>query len=86
MSVDLPRDIWKDPGVKERLKEGRQAFDIQCLRCPECNNLGYYNQGSSFSCRFCDLTFRVDVDMIDDMVSLADTVTETTDGYDNHTP
>jgi hypothetical protein len=83
---ELPRDIWKDPYVKEALKSGRQTFDVQCLRCPECNDLGYYNEGSSFSCRFCDRTFRVDEEMIaDSMVSLADTVTEATDGYHNQT-
>jgi hypothetical protein len=92
---ELPRDIWKDPCVKEALKAGRQAWDIACLRCPECDQLGYYNEGQSFSCRFCDLTFLVvGVDGVparkgcvsaDDIIRLDDTVTETTDGYHNET-
>lgn len=94
---ELPRDIWKDPAVKEALKDGRSASDIACLRCPECSQLGYYNEGSSFSCRFCDLTFIVTSEedgethsgvrtvSVDDIVRLDDTVTETTDGYHNQT-
>lgn len=93
---DLPNDIWKDPCVKEALKAGRPAHDIDCLRCPKCNRLGYYNDGSHFSCRFCDLTWYVLSDgekpprgsrfmRADDLVTLADTVTETTSGYHNQT-
>ena len=93
---ELPRDIWKDPYVKERLKEGRPAWDIAVLRCPECNQFGYYNEGSTFSCRFCDLTFyvvsegedrEVGVRTVssDEVIRLDDTVTETTDGYHNMT-
>lgn len=79
---ELPRDIWKDPAVRQALKE-RPAWDIAVLRCPDCNQLGYYNEGSSFSCRFCDRLFYVGED--DESIRLDDTVTETTDGYDNHT-
>ena len=95
---ELPNDIWKDPAVKERLKEGRSADDIMVLRCPTCDRLGYYNQGSSFTCRFCDVQFyccsedgpapegraylRLDES---DCITLADTVTEPTDGYHNET-
>ena len=87
-------DIWKDPQVKEALKDGRSADDIAILRCPECNRTGYYNQGSYFTCRFCDKTFYVLTEgeeydgptvQGDEMISLADTVTETTEGYDNRT-
>lgn len=93
--AELPRDIWKDPGVKEALAS-RAAWDIAVLRCPECHQIGYYNEGSTFSCRFCDLTFYVigaddrnregiRTVCIDDVIQLDDTVTETTDGYHNHT-
>lgn len=91
-------DIWRDPAVQEALKAGRSADDIMVLRCPDCDRLGYYNQGSSFTCRFCDIWFyccsedesppegrayiRLDES---DLSSLADTVTETTDGYHNET-
>jgi len=81
---ELPRDIWKDPAVREALKE-RPAFDIACLRCPKCHELGYYNEGSSFTCRFCDETIRVDEELAQEFVLLADTVTDTTDGYNNET-
>lgn len=95
---DLPRDIWKDPNVQAALKEGRHADDIMVLRCPECAQYGYYNQGSSFYCRFCDAAFyccsenesapegraylRLDES---DCITLADTVTEPGDGYHNET-
>lgn len=93
---ELPRDIWKDPAVKEALREGRSANDIVVLRCPDCNQYGYYNEGSGFSCRFCDLTFLVMTEgeippqgyrtvMSEDAVRLDDTLTECTEGYDNRT-
>lgn len=80
-------DIWKDPMVQEALKDGRSADDIMVIRCPECHRLGYYNEGSHFSCRFgcgtwfCDEAFLEE----NEPVTLADTVTETTDGYHNQT-
>lgn len=81
--AELPRDIWKDPSVKEALKEGRLACDICVLRCRVCDELGYYNEGTSFSCRFCDTTFLIGED--DDVIRLDDTVTECGDGYHNRT-
>lgn len=83
---ELPRDIWKDPAVKEALKSGRPANDIAVVRCPECDQYGYYNEGSTFSCRFCDKTFSMMSEEAGDyVVRLDDTLTETTDGYDNRT-
>lgn len=78
-------DIWKDPMVKEALKDGRNADDIWVIRCPTCNRYGYYNQGSHFSCRFCKESWRIDVETFEEPVTLADTVTKVTDGYDNQT-
>jgi hypothetical protein len=89
-------DIWKDPQVKEALKNGRDATDIAVLPCPKCNRYGYYNHGSHFSCRFCKITWYVLSEAeihhksrhtmtADDLCTLADTVTETTVGYDNET-
>lgn len=49
----MSKDIWKDPMVKAALKEGRPPEDIAVLECPKCGGLGYYNQGSHFTCRFC---------------------------------
>ncbi len=87
---ELPRDIWKDPSVKEALKEGRPANDIAVLRCPECDELGYYNEGSTFSCRFCDLCFPVVTEgeeqrgiSADEVIRMDDTLTEVTEGYHN---
>lgn len=83
-------DIWKDPMVKEALTE-RAADDIMVMPCPECGKWSYYNQGSHFSCRFCDMTFYVLADFeskedIDgpcvwahDAITLADTL-EVEDG------
>jgi len=88
-------DIWKDPMVKEALREGRPAHDIAVARCPECHRWGYYNEGSHFTCRFCERSWYVCSDdqvprrgldmQLDGHTTLADTVTETTDGYDNQT-
>lgn len=86
-----PHDIWKDPNVMAALKEGRAASDIAVLPCPECNEYGYYNDGSHFSCRFCNRTWLVVTEddeppegtpfmSTDNVISLADTVTDTTDG------
>lgn len=50
-------DIWKDPRVKDALKEGRTPDDIAVLGCPKCGRLGYYNQGSHFSCLSCKRTW-----------------------------
>ena len=80
---ELPRDIWKDPYVREALKDGRAASDIAVMSCPTCGQYGYYNEGSSFSCRFCDLTFYVTEES--DVIRLDDTVTETNEGYNNET-
>ena len=89
-------DIWKDPQVQEALKDGRSADDIAVLACPECGCWGYYNEGSHFSCRFCDKSWHcltedepphegIPCMYVDSHTSLADTVTETTDGYHNET-
>lgn len=95
MSKNLPNDIWRDVNVKARLKEGIPAEDIGVLSCPKCGRWGYYNQGSSFWCRFCDQSFYCCSEdeeppdrpyvMLDGFTSLADTVTDPTDGYYNET-
>lgn len=95
---DLPNDIWQQLEVKQALKEGRPADDIAVLSCPDCGRWGYYNQGSGFSCRFCNKSWlclaegewqpdgvaciRLEEE---GFTTLADTVTETTDGYHNET-
>lgn len=95
---ELPNDIWKDPGVKGALRSGRTPDDIMVLNCPACGRFGYYNQGSTFWCRFCEQGWvccsegeepPVDrqylfLDM-DPPVTLADTLTDTTEGYHNET-
>lgn len=78
-------DIWKDAMVMEALKDGRRVDDIRVLDCPKCSRWGYWNEGSHFSCRFCKRTWYVTSEMADDSITLADTVTVTTDGYDNET-
>lgn len=89
-------DIWKDPNVKAALKDGRPAEDIAVLSCPKCGRWGYYNQGSHFYCRHCKQgwyccsgeeeppPFRQYL-YLEGSTSLADTVTVTTEGYDNET-
>lgn len=89
-------DIWKQPEVQQALKDGRGADDIAVLRCPKCDRWGYYNEGSHFTCRFCKVTFYCCSEgetppddrpylYLDGHTTLADTVTETTNGYDNQT-
>lgn len=79
-------DVWKDPQCIEALKD-RPATDIAVLECPKCGRLGYYNQGSHFSCRFCNATWHVCTEdekppldrpymIIDGHMTLADTVGE----------
>lgn len=51
-------DIWKDPRVIDALKE-RSADDIAVLSCPDCGKLGYYNEGSHFTCLTCEKDFYV---------------------------
>jgi hypothetical protein len=82
---ELPNDIWKDPMVCEALKDGRSVNDIMVIACPECNRYGYYNEGSHFSCRFCNETFHVTDSDEFEPVTLVDTITETTEGYHNET-
>jgi len=92
---DLPNDIWKDPNVKAALKSGRSTDDIMVIACPKCSRYGYYNQGSTFWCRFCkegwyccseDEAPPLDRQYLYlDPITLADTVTDTTEGYYNET-
>jgi hypothetical protein len=49
-------DIWKDPRIVAALKE-RSPDDIAVLPCPRCGRLGYYNQGSHFTCLKCNRTW-----------------------------
>lgn len=90
-------DIWKDPSVKAALKDGRPTSDIAVLSCPKCSRWGYYNQGSTFWCRFCKERWECLTEdelpsprggqylYLEGFTSLDDTVTECTDGYDNFT-
>jgi hypothetical protein len=50
-------DVWLDPRVKDALAQGRAADDICIMECPSCQQLGYYNQGSHFTCLECNVTF-----------------------------
>lgn len=52
-------DIWKDPRVVDALKDGRSADDIMVLDCPKCGRFGYYNEGSHFTCLFCERDYYV---------------------------
>lgn len=45
---------WDDPCVKDALSDGRAPSDIMLLDCPNCGEANYYNEGSHYSCRFCD--------------------------------
>ena len=95
--LDKPiNDIWKDPNVKEALRYGRTADDIMVLDCPKCGRWNYWNEGSGYWCRFCERGWCVlsedeepgDTEPIiyaNEAITLADTVTVTTDGYDNET-
>src|SRR5208282_5664126 len=89
-------DIWKDPNVQLALKDGRAPNDVAVLFCPKCGKCGYYNQGSHFYCRFCKQEYYCISEgeepptgfpwlRLDDHTTLDDTVTECTEGYNNHT-
>jgi hypothetical protein len=34
-----------------------QPGEIAVLECPRCHAPGYYNEGSHFTCRLCDVIF-----------------------------
>ena len=90
-------DIWKDPAVKNALKEGRSPDDIAVLECPKCGQWRYYNQGTHFYCHKCKKAWYCCGEdepapedgrpwlRLDGFTTLADTVTVTTEGYDNET-
>jgi len=98
-SNEIPNDIWKDSNVMSALKEGRSADDIMVIRCPKCDRFNYYNQGSSYWCKFCKQGWvclsegeeppvgrqYLYLDGMESPVTLADTLTETTEGYHNET-
>ena len=46
-------NAWDCPSVKDALGE-RMPDDIMVAPCGECRNYSYYNQGSHFSCSWCD--------------------------------
>ena len=78
-------DIWKDPDVKAALKDRRSADDIRVLSCPKCGAWGYYNEGSHFYCKHCKKGWSVTSEMADESITLSDTVTVPTEGYENKT-
>jgi hypothetical protein len=66
-------EIWDDPMVKEALRSGRRAGDIQIHICPDCNCYGYYNEGSTFYCRHCEILYSTsNVDLFFDQRTLED--------------
>lgn len=44
---------WDDPHVKAALLQ-RPPDDIYLMICHGCGRYSYYNQGSHFSCTWCD--------------------------------
>jgi hypothetical protein len=89
-------DIWKDPEIKRALKSGRSPDDIAVLACPMCGHYGYYNEGSHFYCRHCRVEFYCSGEdevprgwrpcvQANEAITLADTITDVTDGYENET-
>ena len=51
--------VWKDPDVIGALRSGRHPDDICVLNCRQCGQLSYYNQGSSFYCKHCEVSWCV---------------------------
>jgi hypothetical protein len=45
---------WDDPNVIQALRDGRTPSDISLLCCVRCGRYSYYNEGSHFSCQWCD--------------------------------
>lgn len=46
-------DAYEDPNVKEALQQ-RDAQHIALICCQQCANYSYYNEGSHFTCSWCD--------------------------------
>jgi hypothetical protein len=55
---DPKQTPFDDPNVKEALRDGRDSSDIHLIGCYVCGEYSYYNDGSHFTCRFCDWTLR----------------------------
>ena len=49
--------IWDDEDVIEAMRNGRPLDDICVLNCPQCGRINYYNQGSSYYGKACDVGF-----------------------------
>ncbi len=66
---------WDDPNVKVALKK-RDPAHIALICCGQCHNYGYYNEGSHFSCSWCDYSVSgEELDLLIDnseVISLAD--------------
>jgi hypothetical protein len=63
-------DAWEDPNVKEALKQ-RGSQDIYLICCEQCHNYCYYNEGSHFSCQWCDWS----TSAIDELIAAGEVIT-----------
>lgn len=50
----IPANPWEDPNVKQALQDGREPNDIMLCQCLKCHGYSYYNQGSHFTCYWCN--------------------------------
>ena len=50
--------ILEDSRVRRKLADATPADDILVLKCPECDEWGYYGDNSVFRCRFCEVSFK----------------------------
>jgi hypothetical protein len=65
-------DAWEDPNVKEALKQ-RDSGHIYLLCCGRCHNYSYYNEGSHFTCQWCD--WSVGGDDLDELLENGEAIT-----------
>lgn len=62
---------WDDPDVKAALKQ-RDAGHIALICCGNCHCYSYYNEGSHFSCQWCD--WSVSGEDLDDVIEAGEVI------------
>jgi hypothetical protein len=58
-------DPYNDSNVQEALK-GRSSEEVSLACCRECGQYSYYNDGSHFTCHWCD--WSASGGILDDMI------------------
>lgn len=69
--TDDEKTPWKDPNVIEAIKS-RPTQEISLIQCHNCLAHSYYNDGSHFTCQWCQWT--AEGDELDEMIDQGEVV------------